>query len=209
MRFLGFLILLVGLGLGYLYPLFQEQFTGKEFVRERVFDRTSGGWKNGWRVAKVTIKESDNPVRIRFTGHILSGNYFLNNTLPLDVVLDGADGTVLSTQLQINARENQNESVTNERSVQIATTEFGVIADGEYTLRVTSPITRDVNLDWMDAIFVSQVAIRDEQFRPIGLGMMMLGLALIIFGRRRAKNRSKAAEVKQEAERKKSRWGRQ
>ena len=209
MRKLGFIIMFAGLGLAYLYPLFQEQFTGEEFARERIFDRNDGGWQNGWREVEVEIKESNNPIRIRFTGNILSGNYFLNNTLPLAVKLDGADGTILSTELQINGRENQNESATNERTVQVATTEFGVIENGQYTLIVTSPITRDVNLNWMDAVFVSNVQVRDERFRPIGLGMMIAGLAMLIFGRRRKRKRSKAKVVSGKTKSKPSRWGRQ
>lgn len=209
MRKIGFILMFAGLGLAYLYPLFQEQFTGEEFARERIFDRSQGGWQNGWQTVEVNINEARNPVRIRFIGHILSGNYFLNNTLPLVVVLDNAEGTILSTTLQINGRENQNESATNERTVQVATTEFGVIENGKYTLKVTSPISRDVNLNWMDAIFVSNVTVRDTQFRPIGLGMMIAGLAMVIFGRRRKKKRAKSSAVAQNSKPKRSRWGRQ
>ncbi|MGB7336255.1 MAG: hypothetical protein WBD01_10750 [Salaquimonas sp.] len=208
MRKIGFLLIIVGVGLAYLYPLFQEQFTGKEFARERIFDRTKGGWQNGWREVDINLTEANNPVRIRLIGHVLSGNYFLNNTLPLQVNLSGANGTVLSTDLQINARENQNESVTNERTVQIATTEFGVIEDGIYRLSVTSSIARDVNLNWMDAIFVSNVTVRDESFRNIGLGLMMGGLLMVMFGRKRRRLNA-PNRVAEKSAKKPSRWGRQ
>lgn len=202
MRKIGFLLMLFGVALAGLYPLYQEQFTGQEIARHRIFDRNDGGWQNGWREASVTLEESQSPLRIRFTGHVLPGNYLADNSLPLDVELRGSDGVVFASRLEISVRENPNESASNERSVQIATTEFGVIANGIHTLKVTSPLERDVNLNWMDAIFVANVAVRDTQFRDIGIGMFAAGLLMVIAGRkRRKKDKRKPVRL--------SRWGRQ
>ena len=205
MRFVAVLLVLAGLGFAFGYPLYQLDYSGKEFARERVFDRNDGGWKNGWKPIQIEITESQNPVRIRLIGEILSGEYFMNNTLPLTVDLQGPEGKVLSSAVQMNSRENSDQSGASQRRIQISTTDFGIVANGTHTLTVAMQVDRDVSLNWMDAAFIANVQKPDYSYQPIGLSLTVMGVILFVIGskrRRRAKMKAVANKPKP------SRWGR-
>ncbi len=205
MRKLAFLLMLAGVGLAYLYPLYQEQSAGKVFAEKRIFDRAQGGWQNGWNTIDLEIMESQSPVRIRLKGTISSGAFFQNNVLPLKLELDGPDGKVFETLLEINNRENNDNSRGNEKAVFANTPEFGILSSGKHTLTSKLEIDKDFSLLTMDATFIENVNFVDNQFRDVGLGMFVSGMLLLIVSRRR-KPSGTSAPVKSEPE--KSRWGR-
>ncbi len=199
MRKFAFLLMLAGVGLAYLYPLYQQQATGEVFAEKRIFDRSVGGWQNGWQTAELDIREDQSPVRIRLKGTISSGAFFLNNIMPLKLELDGPDGKVFETTLEINNRENNDNSRGNEKAIFANTAEFGILASGTHKLTPTLQIDSDVNLLTMDAAFVANVNFVDNRYRDIGLGLFVAGMLLMIVGRRRRKSVSEPP---------KSRWGR-
>lgn len=199
MRKFAFLLMLAGVGLAYLYPLYQQQATGEVFAEKRIFDRSAGGWQNGWQTAELDIREDQSPVRIRLKGVISSGAFFLNNIMPLKLELDGPDGKVFETTLEINNRENNDNSRGDEKAIFANTAEFGILASGPHKLIPTLQIDSDVNLLTMDAAFVANVNLVDNRYRDIGLGLFVAGMLLMIVGRRRRK----PVDVPP-----KSRWGR-
>jgi hypothetical protein len=201
MRKLAFLLMLAGVGLAYLYPLYQEQSAGEVFAGKRIFDRSSGGWENGWQTAELDISETQSPVRIRLKGTISSGAYFQNNVLPLTLELDGPDGKVFETTLVINNRENNDASRGTEKAIFANTVEFGILASGKHVLTASTSLDRDISLLTMDAAFVANVNAIDNQYRDIGLGMFVGGMLLLIVTRKRRKNKPQPAKAK-------SQWGR-
>jgi hypothetical protein len=201
MRKLAFLLMLAGVGLAYLYPLYQDQSAGEVFAGKRIFDCSLGGWGNGRQTVEVDISESQSPVRIRLKGTISSGAYFQNNVLPLRLELDGPDGKVFETTLEINNRENNDASRGSERAIFANTVEFGILASGKHVLTASTSLERDINLLTMDAAFVANVNAIDNQYRDIGIGMLVGGMFLLIVGRKRKKNKPEPVKVK-------SHWGR-
>jgi hypothetical protein len=96
MRLIGFLLVLAGLALAVGYPLYQSDFTGTEFQRERIYDRAVSGNTRNWKLAIVELRENQNPLRIRLEGMRGDSDSYIGTNYPVTIDLTGPDGKVLS-----------------------------------------------------------------------------------------------------------------
>lgn len=190
-RFFGILLIIAGFGLAFGYPIYQKDFAGQEFARERVFDRENGGWQHGWKSVDVQITEDQSPVRIRLSGEILPGEYDLPATVPITLDLQGPDGKVLSDALQLGTGENNTQSGGKARKLSISTTDFGIIASGLHHLNAVLQTDQDISLSYLDAVFIANIPETNQDYIYFGFGLTGFGAFLYLVGTRMRKKRRK------------------
>jgi hypothetical protein len=197
------MMILAGLGLAFVYPLYQLDYTGSEVARGTVFDRADGGWQNGWHPIEVQLGEADNPVRIHLEGEILAGQFLQTGSLPVDISVTGPNGVLLSGKFQMTIVEGNDPASRKPRRVRLVLPEFGVFENGIHRLEVTTGLTRDISLDHVEASFLAGAEVPDNRYREPGLWLAGIGLLLYLLGGRRRRREN------EEPVRKSSRWGRQ
>ena len=200
MRFLSVLLILAGLAIAFALPLYQTDFAGEAVKTVEVFDRTQGGWRDGWQDQEIDLKTSGGPYRIRLEGELISGSVNLPSTLPVFVELTGPQGPVFSGEFKLGVREENSNSGTAAERLFISLPEFDVLADGAHTLSVRLLTEGDINLARMEAEIIGGAQAADYSFTSAGLGIFAIGTLLyLISGRRRKKARKESSR----------RWGRQ
>ena len=200
MRFLSVLLILAGLAIAFALPLYQTDFAGEAVETVEVFDRTKGGWRDGWRDGEIGLTASGGPYRIRLEGELISGSMNLPATLPVFVELTGPQGPVFSGEFKLGVREENPNSGTVSERLFVSLPEFDVLADGAHTLSVRLLTEGDINLARMQAEIVGKAQAADYSFTSAGLGIFAVGTLLyLISGRRRKKARTENSR----------RWGRQ
>ena len=200
MRFLSVLLILAGLAIAFALPLYQTDFAGETVETVEVFDRTKGGWRDGWQDGEIGLTASGGPYRIRLEGELISGSMNLPATLPVFVELTGPQGPVFSGEFKLGVREENPNSGTVSERLFVSLPEFDVLADGAHTLSVRLLTEGDINLARMQAEIVGKAQAADYSFTSAGLGIFAVGTLLyLISGRRRKKARTENSR----------RWGRQ
>ena len=200
MRFLSVLLILAGLAIAFALPLYQTDFAGEAVETVEVFDRTKGGWRDGWQDGEIGLTASGGPYRIRLEGELISGSMNLPATLPVFVELTGPQGPVFSGEFKLGVREENPNSGTVSERLFVSLPEFDVLADGAHTLSVRLLTEGDINLARMQAEIVGKAQAADYSFTSAGLGIFAVGTLLyLISGRRRKKARTENSR----------RWGRQ
>ncbi|MCB1416702.1 MAG: hypothetical protein KDJ64_09845 [Nitratireductor sp.] len=200
MRFLSVLLILAGLAIAFALPLYQTDFAGEAVETVEVFDRTKGGWRDGWQDGEIGLTASGGPYRIRLEGELISGSVNLPATLPVFVELTGPQGPVFSGEFKLGVREENPNSGTVSERLFVSLPEFDVLADGAHTLSVRLLTEGDINLARMQAEIVGKAQAADYSFTSAGLGIFAVGTLLyLISGRRRKKARTENSR----------RWGRQ
>ena len=200
MRFLSVLLILAGLAIAFALPLYQTDFAGEAVETVEVFDRTKGGWRDGWQDGEIGLTASGGPYRIRLEGELISGSVNLPATLPVFVELTGPQGPVFSGEFKLGVREENPNSGTVSERLFVSLPEFDVLADGAHTLSVRLLTEGDINLGRMRAEIVGKAQAADYSFTSAGLGIFAVGTLLyLISGRRRKKARTENSR----------RWGRQ
>lgn len=202
MRFLSVVLILLGLAIAFALPLYQTDFAGKTVETATVFDRASGGWRDGWKDHDTDLTEAGGPYRIRLKGTLISGTTNMPSTLPVFVEMTGPQGPVLSGEFQLGVREENPNSTTAAERLFISLPEFDALAGGTHTLSVRLLTGGDINLARMEAEIVGNAQAADYSFTSAGLGIFAIGTLLYLLSARR---RKKARKAKARARR----WGRQ
>ena len=202
MRFLSVLLILAGLAIAFALPLYQTDFAGEAVETVEVFDRTKGGWRDGWQDGEIGLTTDDGPYRIRLEGELISGSVNLPATLPVFVELTGPQGPVFSGEFKLGVREENPNSGTVSERLFVSLPEFDVLADGAHTLSVRLLTEGDINLARMQAEIVGKAQAADYSFTSAGLGIFAVGTLLYLISGRRRKKARKQKERSQ-------RWGRQ
>jgi len=203
-RFLAALMMIAGLGLAFALPFWQLDYSGREVATGQVFDRADGGWRNGWHPVEVHLEEKDNPVRIHLEGEILPGQFMQAATIPVQATVTGPTGIVLSGDFQMAILEGNDPSSRKPKMIRLVLPEFGVFESGFHTLDVTTTLERDISLDQVNATFLANAEVPDNQYREPGLWLAGIGLLIYLVSGRRRKRKS--AEPEKPGP---SRWGRQ
>ena len=129
MRFLSVLLILAGLAIAFALPLYQTDFAGETVETVEVFDRTKGGWRDGWQDGEIGLTAGGGPYRIRLEGELISGSVNLPATLPVFVELTGPQGPVFSGEFKLGVREENPNSGTVSERLFVSLPEFDVLAD--------------------------------------------------------------------------------
>ena len=202
MRFLSVLLILAGLAVAFALPLYQTDFAGEPVETLTVFDRTQGGWRDGWQDREVDLSTDGGPYRVRLEGRLTSGSANLPSTLPVFVELTGPQGPVFSGEFKLGVQEKNSNSGTVSERLFISLPEFDVLANGSHTLSVRLLTERDINLARMEAEIAGNAQAADYSFTSAGLGIFAIGTLLYLISGRRRKKTRKEKERSQ-------RWGRQ
>lgn len=190
MRFLSVLLILGGLALAFVLPIYQTDHAGDEVASLVVFDRTEGGWANGWRDGEVELDTDGNPYRLRLEGEFAGEVFNLPPQLPVFVELAGPQGVVFSGEFAFGVREETGRSGATDPGLFLSLPEFAVLDAGVHKLAVRLLTPRDVSLGRVDAHIVANAQAADWSFTPIGLALFAIGAVLyLVAGRRRKKER--------------------
>jgi hypothetical protein len=197
MRFLCFLLILAGLALGFGYPWYQYNLAGGEIGTYRVYVR--GGQ---FKPVKVTLKQSDAPVRVFVDMAPLQGYYPGPSRTALTLLASTGGRTVLASSLSFISSTEESKNLQNSRKVfRDRAGDVNIVTPGEYTFVVGEGDMEGLSVDTVDLVLRRNAAGTDPRAMPAGVALAVLG----VFGLIRAQRRQK---VEAAAEAAKPKWGR-
>jgi hypothetical protein len=166
LRFAATILILGGIGAAFVWPSMVMRNSGRELVRETVFDRGASGPSAGWRSATVELTPADNPVRIVLEASFLPGRDQLEYTTPMQVsvALQGSlvvDG-IFDLSMPPMAANN-----TVPRLSSLALPEFEVEKPGNYAIVVRPLNSGDLDYRSIGVSIRAAVRVPDDRFRPL------------------------------------------
>lgn len=171
MRFVFFLILLIGVALGIVYPWAIQNFSGRELGTWRVYDRASG-----FHPVDVTLGSADAPVRALVDMTLLGTRNFSGTSTALTITADGGGRTVLAETLSFATSSPREESP--QMAERIYRDDAGLIpeiADGTYTFTVGPGDADGIDMKSVDLILRSSAGSYDQRAQPVGFTLMAIG----------------------------------
>ncbi|ESX20553.1 hypothetical protein [Mesorhizobium sp. LSJC264A00] len=188
MRFLFVLILLAGAAIGFVYPWAMSNFSGHEIGTWRVYDQ------GRFRPVTVTLKAGDAPVRVLVDLTAKAERIVSQQRTVLTLTAATAGRTVLASTLQFNHADNPRQ-VSPQLPDKIFRDEAGVIetvSPGAYLFTAGPGDADDIPIRAVDLILRSGAGEIDQRARPVGYGLMAVGLIgfllTLAFGGRRPEN---------------------
>ncbi|ESX25215.1 MULTISPECIES: hypothetical protein [unclassified Mesorhizobium] len=188
MRFLFVLILLAGAASGFVYPWAMSNFSGHEIGTWRVYDQ------GRFRPVTVTLKAGDAPVRVLVDLTAKAERIVSQQRTVLTLTAATAGRTVLASTLQFNHADNPRQ-VSPQLPDKIFRDEAGVIetvSPGAYLFTAGPGDADDIPIRAVDLILRSGAGEIDQRARPVGYGLMAVGLIgfllTLAFGGRRPEN---------------------
>ncbi|MER8419896.1 hypothetical protein [Mesorhizobium sp. M1329] len=188
MRSLFALILLIGTGIGVVYPWAMTNFSGHEIGTWRVYDQ------GRFKPVTVPLSARDGPLRVLVdltarAEHIVSQQ---RTVLTLTAATGGR--TVLASALQFNHSDNPRQ-VSPQLPDRIFRDEAGLIPSvtpGSYIFTVGPDDAEGIPMRAVDLVLRSGAGEVDRRARPVGFSVMAAGLAGLVlafcFGGRRPEN---------------------
>lgn len=181
MRILFLLILLVGTGLGIIYPWTATNFAGREIGTYRAYDR--GG---SFRPVEIALATADAPVRVLVDLTTLAPPVATPAHANLTVTASTRGETVLTQAL------NFYDTTPRERSPQLPDPVFrddaGLIRDvrpGAYRFIIKQDEIENVHIKSVDVILRVGGWELDERARPVGFPLMAIGFVGLVLSLRR------------------------
>ena len=188
MRFLFVLILLAGAGIGLVYPWAMSNFSGQEIGAWRVYDQ------GRFRPVTVTLKAGDAPVRVLVDLTARAERIVSQQRTVLTLTAATGGRTVLASTLQFNHADNPRQ-VSPQLPDKNFRDEAGVIATvnpGAYLFTVGPGDADDIPIRAVDLVLRAGTGEIDQRARPVGYGLMAVGLIGFLlssrFGGRRPEN---------------------
>ncbi|ESX92409.1 hypothetical protein [Mesorhizobium sp. LNJC405B00] len=188
MRFLFVLILLAGAAIGFVYPWAMSNFSGHEIGTWRVYDQ------GRFRPVTVTLKAGDAPVRVLVDLTAKAERIVSQQRTVLTLTAATAGRTVLASTLQFNHADNPRQ-VSPQLPDKIFRDEAGVIetvSPGAYLFTAGPGDADDIPIRAVDLILRSGAGEIDQRARPVGYGLIAVGLIgfllTLAFGGRRPEN---------------------
>ncbi|MER9502911.1 hypothetical protein [Mesorhizobium sp. M0579] len=188
MRFLFVLILLAGAAIGFVYPWAVSNFSGHEIGAWRVYDQ------GRFRPVTVTLKAGDAPVRVLVDLTAKAERIVSQQRTVLTLTAATAGRTVLASTLQFNHADNPRQ-VSPQLPDKIFRDEAGVIetvSPAAYLFTAGPGDADDIPIRAVDLILRSGAGEIDQRARPVGYGLMAVGLIgfllALAFGGRRPEN---------------------
>ncbi|MFZ1815718.1 MAG: hypothetical protein WBO55_08490 [Rhizobiaceae bacterium] len=202
MRVIAILLLIAGIGVAFVWPSLVMRNSGEGGDTVLVFDRTDGGWQQGWRAATIQLSPKDNPVRLMIEARFLPGLKFDAATTDMEISLARGGTVVLEGLFELPLPTDAGSNAPTLGSSMV-TPEFDIAEAGSYTIFVRSTESRDINFAEVRASTRSNVAVPDDSLRTPAFAAIGLGIILLVLDRLTSKRR-KGRGRKQTA----SRWGR-
>ncbi|RWE86925.1 hypothetical protein [Mesorhizobium sp.] len=173
MRFLFFLILLAGTGIGVVYPWAMSNFSGHEIGTWRVYEQ------GRFKPVTVLLAARDAPVRVLVDLTARAERIVVSQQRTV-LTLTAATGgrTVLASTLQFNHSENPRQ-VSPQLPDKIFRDEAGLIptvSPGPYIFTVGPGDAEGIEMRAVDLVLRSGVGEVDHRARPVGFSLMAVGL---------------------------------
>ncbi|QKD04580.1 hypothetical protein [Mesorhizobium loti] len=172
MRFLFFLILLAGIGVGALYPWAMSNFSGHEIGTWRVYEQ------GRFKPVTVPLSVRDAPVRVLVDLTARAERIVSQQRTVLTLTAAANGRTALASTLQFNHPDNPRQA-SPQLPDKIFRDEAGVIATinpGPYTFTVGPGDAEDIPIRAVDLILRSGAGEADRRARPVSFVLMAIGL---------------------------------
>ncbi len=211
MRKIGFLFIVIAIGVGLLLPWAQLNFQGEEIaqVKFEYFNTTSSSENQPLESSKpppentVLLKRSDNPVRIRFFAEYKIGGLLPPVKIPMTVKLSDKDGTLIGAIISFSTKGHgggpDQPKVRSGTNVDVT-----VQNDGLHKLHLSFAPNKNNNgiispdVERITASFIANASSVNTDYRIPALILAFVGGYLIVRSRKK----------RGDSEPKKPRWGR-
>lgn len=189
MRKLGFLLILIALGVGVLMPLVLVKLSGTE-ITTLSFSNFRG---NGVKAQNLLIRKEDNPVRINFRAQYKVGAKLPPVKLPVTVKVSDSDGTLIGTIISFKT----DGFDTGPEQPKVAGSQslvFDVQNDGLHRISMEfAPQPGNSNIlqpdvEEITAKFTANTSEQDNPYKIPSVVLGLLGFYLIIRSRRGKKD---------------------
>lgn len=180
MRFLFFLILLAGTGIGVIYPWAMTNFSGHEIGTWRVYEQ------GRFKPLTVPLSGRDAPVRVLVDLTARAERIVSQQRTVLTLTAATNGRTVLASTLQFNHSDNPRQA-SPQLPDKIFRDEAGLIpavSPGPYTFTVGPGDAEDIPMRAVDLILRSGVGEIDGRARPVGFSLMAVGLIGLVLAMR-------------------------
>jgi len=199
MKKLGFLFVLIALGVGVLLPWAQLNFEGEEVASLTFpnFNIIGGGEQT------FLLKQADNPMRIRFSANYKVGGLLPPLEVPIQVKLSDKDGTLVAAIISFptKARDSGPEQATVRSGTNL---NVKLQNDGLHKLQlVFAPNNnnrgiKNPDVESIKASFIADAGAVNDSYQLPALILGLVGFYLIVRSRKQRKENAP----------KKHRWGR-
>jgi len=201
MRFVFFLILLIGVGLGVGYPWYANNFSGQELGTYSVFERGTG-----FKPVEVQLKASDAPVRVLVDLTSVGSPRFSADRTVLTLTVATGGRTVLADTLtfaQATARDAAPQM--QDRIFRADSGPITDVADGTYTFTLGQGDADGIDIRAVDLVLRGGALAIDPRAQPIGLSLIAVGVIGLVLSVRR---RRVVAQANPNSQPPPPRWGR-
>ncbi|MFK5981266.1 MAG: hypothetical protein QM488_20545 [Rhizobiaceae bacterium] len=204
--------------MAFVYPSFQTKLSGEELITAPVYERINGGV---WVPHMVTLKEANNPIKVRLKGEFLPGSPYLGNSVSFKVKIAGQHGTLLdeTVKMFVNFDDRRVEDTDGLEVYFSHTPLFIVNVPGDYAINVQMEGEVDFSLSKVVVTVLSNAIVPDTRFRISGIIAIAFGVILFVRCRKNGRNNKSPATETTPAQvdppksvekpvKKKIRWGR-
>ncbi|MER9617769.1 hypothetical protein [Mesorhizobium sp. M0207] len=188
MRSLFALILLIGTGIGVVYPWAMTNFSGREIGTWRVYDQ------GRFKPVTVPLSARDGPLRLLVDLTARAERIVSQQRTVLTLTAATGGRTVLASTLQFNHSDNPRQ-VSPQLPDRIFRDEAGLIqtvTPGSYIFTVGPGDAEGIPMQAVDLVLRSGAGEVDRRARPVGFSLMAAGLVGLVlafrFGGRRPEN---------------------
>ncbi|MER8593580.1 MULTISPECIES: hypothetical protein [unclassified Mesorhizobium] len=188
MRSLFALILLIGTGIGVVYPWAMTNFSGREIGTWRVYDQ------GRFKPVTVPLSARDGPLRLLVDLTARAERIVSQQRTVLTLTAATGGRTVLASTLQFNHSDNPRQ-VSPQLPDRIFRDEAGLIptvTPGSYIFTVGPGDAEGIPMRAVDLVLRSGAGEVDRRARPVGFSLMAAGLVGLVlafrFGGRRPEN---------------------
>ncbi|MER8708687.1 hypothetical protein NKH49_24525 [Mesorhizobium sp. M1088] len=188
MRSLFALILLIGTGIGVVYPWAMTNFSGHEIGTWRVYDR------GRFKPVTVPLSARDGPLRVLVDLTARAERIVSQQRTVLTLTAATGGRTVLASTLQFNHSDNPRQ-VSPQLPDRIFRDEAGLIptvTPGSYIFTVGPGDAEGIPMRAVDLVLRSGAGEVDRRARPVGFSLMAAGLVGLVlafrFGGRQPEN---------------------
>lgn len=188
MRSLFALILLIGTGIGVVYPWAMTNFSGREIGTWRVYDQ------GRFKPVTVPLSARDRPLRVLVDLTARAERIVSQQRTVLTLTAATGGRTVLASTLQFNHSDNPRQ-VSPQLPDRIFRDDAGLIptvTPGSYIFTVGPGDAEGIPMRAVDLVLRSGAGEVDRRARPVGFSLMAAGLVGLVlafrFGGRRPEN---------------------